>query len=466
LGFLHFQVGRPQPHIANIWNIHRGKQEQYEYNRQDYKLTEARSVALAVLGSVAGGNALDAAFEALEAKHFAGMDARDRAFARLMVLTTLRRRGQIDDAVAKCLDRPLGAKYRKEREILRLGAAQILFLHTKAHGAVDGTVALAGRSPLRGLINAVLRRLTREGAAIVEAQDSDRISTPNWLQGQWDSQFGETNARAIAAAHLAQPPLDVTVKTDPKTWAERLSGFVTPLGSVRIADAGPIPDLAGFADGAWWVQDAAATIPANLLLAAVEPPAGARIADLCAAPGGKTAQLCVSGAAVTAVDRSPLRLKRLRDNLARLGLSAQVITEDATEWKTPAPFAGVLLDAPCTATGTIRRRPDILWAKDAASAEKLTAVQDRLLRAAGGMVAPGGVLVYCTCSLDAREGVERIEAFLADHPDFSRAPIDPAEVGGLDDVLTDIGDLRTLPCHLGDIGGMDGFYAARLRRRR
>ena len=435
------------------------------YNRQGRKLTGARAAALAVLASVGGGTALDAAFDGLEAKHFAGMDARDRAFARLMVLTTLRRRGQIDDALAKCLDRPLAAKYRKEREILRLGAAQILFSGTKAHGAVDGTVALAGRSPLRGLINAVLRRLSREGPAIVEAQDAQRLSTPNWLVRQWDSQFGEKNARAIATAHLAQPPLDVTAKSDRRKWAKRLSGTITPLGSVRVMAAGPVPDLAGFADGEWWVQDTAATIPATLLLAALENPAGTRIADLCATPGGKTAQLCVSGAAVTAVDRSAQRLKRLRMNLARLGLSAHVIAEDATEWEAPAPFAGVLLDAPCTATGTIRRRPDILWAKDAASAEKLTGVQDRLLRAAGGMVAPGGVLVYCTCSLDAREGVERIEAFLADHPDFSRAAIDPGEVGGLDELLTNIGDLRTLPCHLSDIGGMDGFYAARLRRR-
>ena len=426
----------------------------------------ARAAALAVLGSVAGGNALDPAFDGLEEIHFAGMDARDLAFARLMVLTTLRRRGQIDDAVAKCLERPLAAKYRKEREILRLGAAQILFLHTRAHGAVNSTVALARRSPLRGLINAVLRRLTLDGPAIVEAQDAERLSTPKWLVRQWDSQFGETNARAIAAAHLAQPPLDVTVKSDPRTWAARLSGTVTPVGSVRLMDAGPVPDLAGFADGEWWVQDAAAAIPAQLLLAALENPVDTPVVDLCAAPGGKTAQLCVSGAAVTAVDRSAQRLKRLRKNLARLGLSARVIAEDATEWQAPAAFAGVLLDAPCTATGTIRRRPDILWAKDAASAEKLTAVQDRLLRAAGGMVAPGGVLVYCTCSLDAREGVDRIETFLADHPDFHRAPVDPAEVGGLDELLTDIGDLRTLPCHLADMGGMDGFYAARLLRRR
>ena len=421
--------------------------------------------ALTVLGSVATGNPLDPAFDGAEAKHFAGMDPRDRAFARLMVLTTLRRRGQIDNAIAKCLDHPLAPKYRKEREILRLGAAQLLFLGTKAHGAVDQTVALAGRSTLRGMINAVLRRLTREGTAITDAQDAPRLCTPNWLWAQWTGAYGESNARAIALAHLDQPPLDVTVKTDANGWAERLGGSVTPIGSVRVMDAGPVPKMPGFDDGDWWIQDTGASIPARLLLGALENPGNARIADLCAAPGGKTAQLCFSGAAVTSIDRSANRLKRLRKNLARLKLSAEVIAKNATVWSPPEPFDGVLLDAPCTATGTIRRRPDIPWAKDRASAEKMSGVQTRLLQAAAAMVAPGGVLVYCTCSLDPREGIDQIEDFLAARPDFSREAIRPDEVGDLNELLTERGDLRTLPCHLADQGGMDGFFAARLRRR-
>ena len=420
--------------------------------------------ALGVLASVDAGNPLEIAFDISEEKHFAGMEQRDRAFARLMVLTALRRRGQIDDALAKCLNHPLAPKYRKERNILRLGAAQILFLGTKAHGAVDQTVALAGRSTLRGLINAVLRRLTREGAAIVEAQDAPRLATPDWLWAQWTKGFGESNARAIAATHLAQPPLDVTVKSDPDAWAQRLGGTVTPTGSVRIMDAGAVPGLAGFDDGDWWVQDTASSIPAQLLLGALENPSETRIADLCAAPGGKTAQLCFSGATVTAVDRSANRLKRLRKNLARLGLSATVIAEDAVDWRPPNPMDGVLLDAPCTATGTIRRRPDILWAKDPTSADKMSGVQARLLKAAAAMVAAKGVLMYCTCSLDPREGIEQIEGFLRNHPDFAREAIRPDEVGGLAELVTPEDDLRTLPSHLADLGGMDGFYAARLRR--
>ena len=431
----------------------------------DVTLTGARAAALAVLGSVTAGNSLDTVFEGAGEKHFTGMDPRDRAFARLMVLTTLRRRGQINDAIAKCLNHPLAPKYRKEREILRLGAGQLLFLGTKAHGAVDQTVALAGRSPLRGMINAVLRRLTREGAAIVEAQDAPQLCTPDWLWAQWTRAYGESNARAIGLAHLDHPPLDLTVKSDADGWAERLGGTVTPMGSVRVMDAGPVPKLAGFDDGDWWVQDTGSSIPARLLLGALKSPGNTRIADLCAAPGGKTAQLCFSGAAVTSIDRSVTRLKRLRKNLARLKLSAEIMAKDATVWSPLEPFDGVLLDAPCTATGTIRRRPDIPWAKDHASAEKMSGVQTRLLQAAAAMVKPGGVLVFSTCSLDPREGIDQIESFLAAHPDFSREAIRPVEVGDLSELVTERGDLRTLPCHLADQGGMDGFFSARLRRR-
>ena len=231
-----------------------------------------------------------------------------------------------------------------------------------------------------------------------------------------------------------------------------------------MTGAGPVRDLAGYAEGAWWVQDTAASVPAQLLLGALENPAQARIADLCAAPGGKTAQLCRSGARVWAIDRSERRLERLRRNLDRLGLSADIIAEDAARWRPPEPLNAVLLDAPCTATGTIRRHPDIPWRKDAASAGKLTGIQDQLLAAAAAMVAPGGVLVYCVCSLDRREGEDRIEEFLRGHSHFSRQPVAAREVGGLGELVAPQGDLRTLPSHLAESGGMDGFYCARLRR--
>ena len=424
----------------------------------------ARSAALAVLQSVRGGETLDSAFDAAESAHFSDLAPRDRAFARLMVLTVLRRQGQIDEALAQCLERPLATKYAKEHDVLRLGAAQILFLGTKPHGAVDQTVELAGKSVLRGLVNAVLRRLTREGEAIVAAQDPERLWAPDWLWTQWAQAFGEETARAMAQAHLGQPPLDLTVKSEPQAWAERLSGAVTRLGSVRIHDAGPVQELPGYAAGEWWVQDAASALPARLLLGALDNPSKAQIADLCAAPGGKTAQLCQSGAQVFAIDRSARRLERLRQNLDRLRLTAEIIAEDAAQWAPPGLLDGVLLDAPCTATGTIRRRPDIPWAKDAANAERLTETQDRLLAAAAAMVAPRGVLVYCVCSTDRREGEDRIAAFLKTNPDFSRQPVETREVGGMAELVNGKDDLRTLLCHLAEMGGMDGFYGARLRR--
>ncbi|MEX0814130.1 MAG: RsmB/NOP family class I SAM-dependent RNA methyltransferase, partial [Dongiaceae bacterium] len=214
-------------------------------------------------------------------------------------------------------------------------------------------------------------------------------------------------------------------------------------------------------EGAWWVQDAAAALPARLL----GPVAGLRVVDLCAAPGGKTAQLAAAGADVTAVDRSAARLERLAANLARLHLTARIVAADAAQWRPPAPAEAVLLDAPCTATGTIRRHPDIPWLKTADDLAKLVPLQDRLLAAAVEMTAPGGVLVYCVCSLQPEEGPQRIAALLAAGAPVAPLPIDPAEIGGLAEAITGTGELRTLPCHLAGLGGLDGFYAARLRRR-
>ena len=424
-------------------------------------MTTARSAALDILGSVHEGEPLD---RVLESAVLARLDSRDRGFARNLAFTTLRRRGQIDDALARCLERPLAAKHGTEHNVLRLGAAQLLFLGTKPHAAVDQTVELVGAGPHRGLINAVLRRLARESGAIIADQDAPRLCTPAWAWAQWSADWGEATAREIAKAHLAPPPLDLSVKTAAIDWAERLGGRVTPTGSVRIANAGKVDDLPGFAEGEWWIQDTAASLPARLLLGAIESPGGAHVADLCAAPGGKTAQLSLGAARVHAVDRSAQRLERLESNLARLHLGAEVITANAGDWRPPAPLQGVLLDAPCTATGTIRRHPDIPWRKDATNAQALIPIQDRLLASAAEMVATGGVLVYCVCALDRREGADRVAQFLAANPKFVRQPVRADEVGGLAALVNGEGDLCTLPSHLGDIGGMDGFYAARLRR--
>ena len=422
----------------------------------------AREAARALLGEVLGQRRrLDEVFGA----GVAPLVARDRAFARLLVATVLRRLGQIDAVLDACLERPLARKNRWVRDVLRLGAAQLLFLGTSAHAAVSCAVSQCeGARPLKGLVNAVLRRIDVEGGAMIEAQDAASLNTPEWLWRSWAAAHGAVAARAIAGVHLGEPPRDLTLARAPSIWTERLGARPLPWGSVRIdRPLGAVEDLPGYAEGAWWVQDAAAALPATLLLAALKS-AGTRVLDLCAAPGGKTAQLAAAGARVTALDSSPGRLERLGANLRRLKLEAEVVAADAATWRARAPYPAVLLDAPCTSTGTIRRHPDIARLKRAGDVARLRDVQDRLLNAAAANLAPGGTLVYCVCSLQPEECEARIARLLDAEPDLRRVPVSAAEVGGYCELLSPAGDLRTLPCHLANQGGLDGFYAARLRR--
>ncbi|MBB4287692.1 RsmB/NOP family class I SAM-dependent RNA methyltransferase [Roseospira goensis] len=395
----------------------------------------------------------------------AGLAPRDRAFVHSLVAGTLRHLGQIDALLDRCLDRPLPAKARPVRHVLRLGAAQLFVLGMAPHAAVTTAVDLcvaARQGGHKGLVNAVLRRLDREGRAWWAAQDAPRLNTPAWLWRAWAGAYGEAGARAIAAAHLHPAPLDLTLRAPAAAddWAGRLGAAVLPTGSLRLPPAhAPVTDLPGYAAGAWWVQDAAAALPARLLPAGP----GRRVADLCAAPGGKTLQLAATGAAVTAVDRSEGRLARVRENLARTGLSAAVVAADALTWRPDGdPFDAVLLDAPCSATGTLRRHPDALWLKTAEGVAGLAETQAALLDAALTLVRPGGTVVYGVCSLQPEEGPAVVARALARHPGLARDPVTAAEVGGLGDLVTPDGDLRTLPCHLAEAGGLDGFYAARL----
>ena len=420
----------------------------------------ARRVALDVLDLVMGeGRPLDEVF--IGHPRLTGLPTRDRGHARLLVATTLRRLGQIDAV----LDGFLRARPKPVRvmNLLRLGTAQLLFLQTPAHAAVAESVALArGREAFaRGLINAVLRRVAREGAALVAAQDAARRNTPDWLWQAWTAAYGEARTRLIAAAHLSEPPLDLTVTEQPEVWARRLDGTLVYGNTLRRAAGGLVEDLPGFRDGAWWVQDAAAALPARLL----PDVAGRSVLDLCAAPGGKTAQLAAAGARVVAIEASAKRAERLNANLARLRLAAEVVVADAREWRPAAPVERLLLDAPCTATGTIRRHPDIAWHKTADDVARLATLQRQLLGAALEMLQPGGVLVYASCSLQPEEGTQVIESALADGLPAERVPIAPHELGGLEADLDAAGDLRTLPCHLAAAGGLDGFFIARLRRR-
>ena len=405
-------------------------------------------------------------------KRFSRLNDRDRAFARNLVATTLRRLGQIDALIADCLDKPLPPSAAAARNALRIGICQILFLDTQTHAAVDTAVTLAakrGPEQFKGLVNAILRRIVRAGEAEILEAFPEVLNVPEWLWKSWFASFGEDTAMAIAARHVQTPPIDFTVRgdaTDVDGWAARLGGERIGQCSVRMAHAGDIAALEGFDDGVWWVQDASAALPAQVLLSAVAGSAvsGFRAADLCAAPGGKTAQLAAAGLDVTAVDVSGPRLGTLRENLTRLKMTADVVEADVLSWKPSAPFDAILLDAPCSATGTIRRHPDIPHLKTAADVTHQTDLQRKFLDHAAEMLEPGGVIVYSVCSLQESEGPGQIEALLKRNEALQIDPIEPAEVPDFDACITPAGALRVTPAHLADKGGADGFYIARLRK--
>ena len=429
----------------------------------------ARRVAADILdGVLRRGRPLDEQLEDQQAMLGIGTLAeRDRALVRIIVATALRRLGTLRHLLGDLLDRGMPTDAPRVEPALLVGATQILFLDVPDHAAVDLSVRLvqadrrAGH--YAGLVNAVLRRLTQNGREMLANVDAAKLDAPAWLLARWEKTYGVETAHDIARANGQEPALDLTVKEDAAGWAARLRGIVLPTGSVRMIAHGPVSLLPGFSEGAWWVQDAAAALPARLF----GDVNGKRIADICAAPGGKTAQLAAMGARVTAVDRSERRLVRLMQNLNRLHLDAQTVAADAEEWQ-PEPFDGALIDAPCTSTGTIRRHPDIAWLKHESDLAALVDLQRRLLARAADMVVPGGMVIYCTCSLEPEEGEQQISELLAREPRLRRQPIAVNEFDGLDGLVTGDGDLRTLPCRWPDndprMGGMDGFYAARLAR--
>jgi 16S rRNA (cytosine967-C5)-methyltransferase len=428
----------------------------------------ARRVAAELLEAVlVRGRPLDEQLDAPQAQRgLATLAERDRALVRRIVATVLRRLGTLRRLIGDRLSRGLPAEAPRVETALLIGAAQILFLDVPDHAAVDLSVRLvqADRRDARyaGLVNAMLRRIARERYAVAALEPLD-LDTPEWLLTRWTRTYGADTAHAIALANRAEPPLDLTVKSDPERWAATLGGIVMPTGTVRLTASGPVAELTGYGEGAWWVQDAAAALPVRLF-GGVE---GRTVADLCAAPGGKTAQLALAGAAVTAIDRAESRMARLAENLGRLGLTATAVAAAAEEWQ-GGPFDAVLVDAPCTATGTIRRHPDIPWRKVPADIAALAALQRRLLDNAIALARPGGTIVFCTCSLEPEEGEDIVSAVLEADKRIERRPLAAGELPGLDGFVTAKGDLRTLPCQWPHsdprLGGLDGFYAARMRR--
>jgi 16S rRNA (cytosine967-C5)-methyltransferase len=416
----------------------------------------ARRSALAILSAVlTQGRPFD---DALMRDHAGGLEPRDRSFVTALVQTSLRHKGECDAIVAQFLTKKLPRKSGCAALVLLMGAAQLLYLEAPPHAVIDTAVTLVREDRdarhFSGLINAVLRKV-----AAASPLDKPHLNVPQFLWRRWIEAYGRKTAHEIATAHAGLPPLDLSVKSDPEKWAEALNASLLPTGSLRLKDRQQaIETLPGFTEGAWWVQDAAAALPARLL----SDVAGRSVLDLCAAPGGKTAQLAGAGAKVTAVDQSAPRMERVQQNLDRLGLKAELNVSDALDFMA-SPFDAVLLDAPCSATGTIRRHPDLPHIKSEQQIAELVLLQERLLGHAATLVRSGGSLIYCTCSLEPEEGEVQIDRFLDRHPDFTRHKVTPGDVAGEAQFVTGKGDLRTLPSmKIGEDQGLDGFYASHL----
>jgi 16S rRNA (cytosine967-C5)-methyltransferase len=424
----------------------------------------ARSYAQSVLKDVLGRRrSLDVVLEAHPPP--SSLSSRDLGFARAIANETLRRMGQTDAVLRAFLAKtPSPHRAGPTLEILLAGACELLFLGVPGHAAVDAANRLAARDGqavhFKPLINACLRRIAREGASLVARQDAERLNTPDWLWTRWCTAFGEDTARAIARAHAVPPPLDIALKSADLPDGCKPHGDILPGDMVRVRNSGGVEQLPGYAEGGWWVQDFAAALPLRLL----GDVRGKKVMDLCAAPGGKTAWLLAHGAEVVAVERDEARLSRLKSNLDRLGYSAVLVQSDVRDFAPEKRADLALLDAPCSATGTIRRHPELPWIKGEADVNTCADASTELLDAAAETVAPGGLLVFAVCSLEGEECESQTRRFLDRNKKFQREPVLPDEVFGMTELLTPEGDLRTLPCHFADRGGMDGLYAARLKR--
>ena len=404
-------------------------------------ISPARRTASLLLESVLEQHrAMEEALDAIPSV----IEARDKAAGHRIAAAVLRRMGSLDAVMEPWLRR---APPKPAQRALRIGAAELLLLGTPAHAAVSAAVSLAPK-PLSGLVNAVLRRVGEAGPEALEGLDP-RLDTPAWLWASWHAAHGSA-VRAIALAHRVEAPLDLSLKPGA---AVPEGAVLLPTGTARLPAGTRITELRGFAEGDFWAQDAAAALPARLLN--VRP--GERVADLCAAPGGKTAQLAALGVEVVAVERDSGRMGRLRENMARLKLAPELVNADVLKWRPDGLFDAILLDAPCTATGTIRRHPDLPYLKQSKDVAKLAGQQRQLLEAAARLLKPGGRLVFATCSLQAEEG----EAHLDTLPAGLR--IDPIRDEELPEIgATPRGALRTRPDLWSDRGGMDGFFAVRL----
>ena len=395
------------------------------------------------------------------------LENRDRTFIRLLTTVMLRRLGQIDDIISRFLKTPLPNKACYVQDILRISTAQLVFLGTPAHAAVSTGVSLVKKnkaySGFSALTNAVLRHIAKEGQQIAETQDAEKLNTPSWLYSKWKQEYGEDKARRIAHAGLQEAPLDFSVKKDLSVWAEKLEAIEMPTGSLRREKPASVPVLPGFKEGSWWIQDLSAALPVRLFHTLVNKQA----VDICAAPGGKTAQMIMAGAVVTAIDVSANRIKRLKENLDRLELKARIICSDVRKWwkdegTKKNKFDAVLLDAPCSATGTLRRHPDVVWHRTPEDIARLVQTQQELLKTAVDMLTDQGELVYCVCSVLPEEGRMIIDTAVKNGL-VERIALTPSDIPA--EMITEDGDLCVLPFFYESTGGCDGFFAARLKKK-
>ncbi len=451
----------PDPNQHDLYADHAGGNE-----ASPVRMMAARKVCLGLLEHVlVQKQALDQALERDEG--FKSLPTRDRAFCRMLVSTTLRRLGQIDDLIAKAEEKP-APKNPVLENILRMGVTQIMFMDVPDHAAVDTSVRLVDAAEMdkqKGFVNGLLRTIARVGKEWAGRQDEARLNTPEWLLKIWIEDYELRTAANIARANLSEAPLDITIKDESSRnyWSSAFKATELGAGSLRCRGvSGAVHEMQGFDDGMWWVQDAAAAFSARLS----GDSSGHTVLDLCAAPGGKTMQLAAQGAHVIAVDRSAQRLKRLEENLHRMRLEehVEIIAADAAAWQPQEPFKYILLDAPCSATGTIRRHPDVAHLKTQRDVERLVHVQAAILENAYNMLEPGGTLIYCTCSLQKSEGEHQIQRLFENHEDAYKIPVTAEEIGGMDEPVTDYGDLRILPYHMAALGGMDGFFISRIMK--
>lgn len=425
------------------------------------KAKDSRELAFLMLKKVLDdGSTLENATE----RYSSDIAPADRGFIRHLTATTLRRLGQLDRIINHCTRTKLGNTQMAIRHVMRLGVCQLLFSDVPAHAAVNTSVNLVESRVIKKLhylkntVNAVLRKVDRERDDLLRKFGNSRLNIPKWMLERWDAQYGPATVKEIINQILCEAPLDISVKPEEKLdyWSETLKARKLPTGGLRLDQAGNIRELPGFKEGKWWVQDLSAQLPVKLLGAEK----GDEVLDLCAAPGGKAIQSAAKGSFVTAVDISEKRLERLHENLRRLSLEAQIIESDIIEFSPNKLWDYILLDAPCTSTGTIRRHPEILWSRREEKIKELSMLQTKMLDRAASLLSPGGTLVYCVCSMEAEEGHDQINALLERNSALKRKEVDEKELPMLERAIVESGDVQTLP-HYFD-GGMDGFFIARL----